>query len=176
MSPSRPYTTLFRSRYSPATWVPEISHPSSRDSLRTRSGFSARSSPCSEVQPNHAVARAIADREPIRADAVPLLNHEAVIFKEGADLARSESGDLLETGHEHAQGVVADHRALRDVRDFACFRHGDREAIAAIDVQHHGNVRLPVSHVHDLIPRHDMAGANFLDRGHFAIARGDAHQ
>ena len=74
-------------------------------------------------------------------------------------------------------------RALRmdnvfrvDLRDLAGFRRGDREAVAAIDVQHHRDVRLPVAHIDDLIARHGVACPDFLDRCDFAEAGRDALQ
>src|SRR5207302_3692775 len=171
MSRSRLTSAICSARYSLATWVREISPRSSPGSLRIHSGSWERSSPCSEVQPDHTVVRTVANSEPIRAHAVPFLNHEAMIFEERADLAGSESGDLFQHGHEHAERVVTDHRALGDVRHLAGLRGGDREAIAAIHMQHDGNVRLPVAHVYDLITRHDVAGADLLDGGHLSTSR-----
>src|SRR5262245_31575959 len=46
------------------------------------------------------------DRQPVGADAIPFLQHEALGFEEVADARRLPADDVLENRHEHARRIV----------------------------------------------------------------------
>src|SRR5262249_2284012 len=83
----------------------------------------------------------------VRALALPLAEHKSCGLELRANRGSPQSDHLLEHGHQHAAGVVAEHGAARDARELAVLRHGDREAVAVVDVQHHVDVRTTVADV-----------------------------
>src|SRR5258708_19445245 len=90
----------------------------------------------------------VAQSHHVRRNLVPLLNHESLTFKEGADLDAVPTHDLLQDGNQHAESVVAEHGALRNGREVLIFRHADREAVTPIHMQHHTHLRPALSPVH----------------------------
>ena len=53
------------------------------------------------------------------------------------------------------------------------FGGGDGEALSTIDVQHHVNVRASIADVHNAVARNAKPETKGIDRGDFAVARGD---
>src|SRR6266496_3562766 len=88
-----------------------------------------------------------ADREPIGAYAVPLLNQQALLLEHNSNLSRVVSSDLLENGNQDAECVVTDHRTSRDLSDVTSFRGGNRQTLAAVHMQHDVNVGATVANV-----------------------------
>src|SRR5207245_11576412 len=80
----------------------------------------------------------LANRHPVGAGAVPLVDVEAVGFEERADPGPAPAGDVLQHGHEDAERVVAEHRAAGDLRDGRSLGDRDPVALAPVDVAHHG--------------------------------------
>jgi hypothetical protein len=97
-----------------------------------------------------------------------------VLLEQPANVRRRVLRNLFQDGHEHAERVVADDRAPRDFGNVPRLRHGDRQPVATIDVQHHVQVGGTVADVHDSLARHAERGTECLHCGDLAVAGGDA--
>ena len=89
------------------------------------------------------------DGEPVGAHAVPFLDEQALLLKEGADARGVPAGDFLQDGDHDAQGVVAKDGALGNGSDVPRLRNGNGEALAPVHMQHDVNVGPAVSDVED---------------------------
>src|SRR5579871_6101143 len=119
--------------------------------------------------------RGFANPQPVGAHAVPLLYQHSMRLEQGADTLGAPAGEVLEHRHQHAQRVVADDRAPRDLRDVLGLGGGDGEAAAMVDLEHHVDIRTAVADVDHAIARYAQSQAQFVDRGHLAPARRHPH-
>ncbi len=77
---------------------------------------------------------------------------------------------VFEDRHEHAERVLGENRALGDLRDVFVLRHGNREAVAQVHVQHHVHVGAAVANVDDAVGRQTETGLQIHEHGDFAVA------
>src|SRR6266566_2441013 len=117
--------------------------------------------------------RPVPNGEPVGPHAIPFLNKQPLLLEHQTNLARIVAGDLFQDRNQHAERIVTDHRAPRDLRDMSRFRCRDREAIAAIDVQHYVNVGASITDVHDAIARNAEANSQRINRGYLAVTGGN---
>src|SRR5215469_5899509 len=65
--------------------------------------------------------RVIANRHNVGRDLVPLLNDEALLFQEGADLGTLPPDDFFKNRNQHTQRIVAEHGSFCDRREVFIF-------------------------------------------------------
>src|SRR5579864_8171561 len=75
---------------------------------------------------------AVADRDHVGGDLVPLLNHESLCFEKCTDLHAVPPDDVLENRDQHAERVLTQNGALRDGSEVLILRDGDCEAVAPV--------------------------------------------
>src|SRR5581483_9723957 len=115
-----------------------------------------------------------AQRQPVGADPLPLLNQESIRFEEGADLRALPAGNVLQHRDEHRDGIAAEHGALRDLGYMTRLGNSDGEPIAEVDVQHDVNVGAAVADVHDVVGADLQLLLQVIEGRDFAVSSGGA--
>src|SRR5215469_14046335 len=77
---------------------------------------------------------AVADREHVGGDLVPLLNHESLCFEKRTDLRALPADDVLKNRNQHSESVLTENGSFCDWREVLIFGDCDREAISAVDM------------------------------------------
>src|SRR5690348_6395866 len=162
-----------RARDRPCAWCATCARPAGETTTRSEIRQRIRDTASGRRHVGSS-GRTAANREPVGADAIPLLDEQSAILEEGANAHRVPAGDLLEHGNEHAQRVVADDRPTRDLGDEPRLGGGDGQPVAAIDVEHHVNVGAAVADVDYALPRYAQLDANAVEGRNLAVTRGYA--
>src|ERR1039458_9784379 len=110
-------------------------------------------------------------REPVGANALPLLNEHAVGLEKTANPGSLPSHYFFENGRQHRQSAGAKYRALRNLRDVWGLRDRDGKTIARIQLQHHVNIGAAISRIDNVVGTHDVLGQQLVKHRNLAIAR-----
>src|SRR2546425_12624617 len=89
----------------------------------------------------------VSNGKPVGSRSAPFLENQAMRLEQLTDANGVPADDVLEDGNQNAERVVAHHGALGDPGDVPGLGHGNSEAVAGVDLQHHMNVRATVADV-----------------------------
>src|SRR5579863_3376393 len=97
-----------------------------------------------------------AQRQPVSANPLPLLNQHTVSLKEAPNAGSIPPDYFFENRRQHSQSTRAENGSLRNLRNMRRLRNRNGETIARIQLQHHVNIGAAISRIDNVVRAHHV--------------------